>query len=146
MTPLEKAKDILKQINARADESGLRLPSMQLAKLSPTPPVIACEELLVAITAITLPDETFEPDCNPARLATFVIILARACAQEADPQTGVDIPENVRTIHAGLDRDSDFLWDWAAEYDYYLSKTWDMAWGLEGGLAVSTLTLTTGID
>lgn len=151
MTPYEKAQQILDSVIAAGEDQiglgtwpGWGLPTVRYAQMNAAP-VISCEVLTVSVMDVA-PHTAYGPvECNASQLSTFSIILARNCMNTSDDD-GVDVPEAVESASVVADQDAQLLWGWADSYSAFLSKDWSISWTLNGGIGITTLTLTTGID
>lgn len=142
MTPLAKAKALLTLVESAADTAEVELPSQRYAVLGE--PVVDCESVIIALTGVGQPDE-FNVHCGVPQLGTFSIIVARGCATMYD-QEGKTIPSKADAVADAQSTDSEFLWSFANGYQEYLSKTWSLGYAITGGIAITSLLLTTGID
>lgn len=144
MTPLTKGQQILVQINALATSRGYLLPSVQYVQMGEY--VNDCESLVIAITS-TVPHVDYGPiDCNASQNTTFKIYVTRSCNWTALRNGTTSVPL-VEASAAVLDADGEFIWDFANQYDSYLSKTWTVQYSLlDAGLGSTLLILTTGVD
>jgi hypothetical protein len=147
MTPLDKAREFLASLEDQAPVHGVVLPEPRYAQLGT--PVIACECTIVAVAGSSPHPEyggavTGFP-CNASQQATFLMSIARECSWVSD-ETGIDIPEQVIKVSETMQDDHDLLWYLAAELDPYLSKAWTIAMTLIGGLAITSMSLVTGVD
>lgn len=142
MTPYEKAKQILTQLEAAAASATLKLPDQRFAQLGGQ--VVACEGLIVALAQMN-PADGFDSTCGPIQAGDFIVTLARSCAVTYD-DGGVDDPDEVARVSAEADADVSFLWDFAREYPYFALRTFSVSSTLLGGLMITTLALSVGID
>lgn len=143
MTPFQKAQQLLEELETEALAAFIELPHMRYAQMGT--PVIACDLATVACTTIA-PDEASGPEkCNASQMATFLVVIARACAWTGNDD-GTDDPAVVEEVSAVIAQDIDLLWTVANNYTAFLSKRWSVAWELTGGLAIVTMTITTGVD
>lgn len=145
MTPLDKAKQILTEINTYAVGVGYNLPIRQYTQVGALV-VDGCESLAIALSA-TVPDASFGPlQCNVSQSSTFSIYLMRACSWSS-AQDGSTIITQLEAVSELIDADGQFLWDFANQYSEYLSKSWTLQYSLlDAGVGVSLLTLVTGVD
>ena len=143
MTPFDKAKQLLERVEESGRVLCVDLPSNRYAQVGQ--PVVACSLVTVACTSIDIDQATGPEKCNASQLATFAIIIARDCSWTSE-QDGTDDVAKVDVVSAEIASDADVLWHMANNYSAFLSKRWSVAWTIEGGLGVTTLTLTTGID
>lgn len=146
MTPLEFGDHLRKDFESYAENLNPRLavPESSYAKMGD--PVIATESFIVASTnvdATPLFDEQ-GGRCGYIQVGTYVIALSRDCAYEMNDD-GSDNVEEVKRISNQIDRDGDALWDWALTIDGYMSKDFSLGFALTGGLAITSLQLTTGV-
>lgn len=149
MSPYEKAKAILAELEARAaavSPEPLDLPSVRYAQIG-APQTVTCASLIVGTATIAADgaDDFEDIRCDAIQLGTFVLIYALDCSWVANDD-GTDNPVKVAEASERMDAAGNFLWAYANELDPYLSKEWSMAYALTGGLGIATLTLTTGID
>lgn len=142
VTPLEKAKQILADINTFASASSVDLPGHQYAQTGT--PVIACAGLIVAVTNVSIA-AGYDPTCGAAQSGTFVVTLTRDCGVEFN-EDGSDNVDAITAVSAEADADAQMLWDYANQLEIYLTRTWSVSWALIGGLGITTLSLTIGID
>lgn len=147
MTPYQKAQQILADLEARAADIGLDLPTLRYAQIGT--PVVSCASLIVAVTNLAPEAGGAGVEdivvCDAAQMGTFTILFSHDCSWVANDD-GSDDPARVVEASAHMDASGSFLWDYANEYVPYISKTWSLSWSLVGGLGISTLTLTVGID
>lgn len=148
MTPYAKAQAILAELVEAALplEPDFVLPTLRYAQIGA--PVVACESLIVAVAGMTadngleVEDLTF---CDSSQIGTFTIVHAIDCAWVAN-EDGTDDPARVAEASARMDANGTFLWNYANELVPFVSKQWTIGWAFMGGLGLTTLTLTTGID
>jgi hypothetical protein len=145
MTPLDKAKQILAEINTYAIAVGHSIPIRQYTQVGALV-VDGCESMAIALSA-TVPDAAFGPlQCNVSQNSTFSIYLMRSCSWSSD-QEGITIISILESSSAIVDADGQFLWNFANQYQEYLSKSWTLQYSLlDAGVGVSLLTLVTGVD
>lgn len=153
MTPLDKAREFLAMLEDQAPTHGVVLPDPRYAQLGT--PVIGCAATVVGVAGTNPHPEyggasavamgIFGFECNASQQASFVFSIARECSWTSD-ETGLDIPEAVVKVSETMQADHDLLWYFAANLEPYLSKSWSLAMTLMGGLAITTMTLTTGVD
>jgi hypothetical protein len=140
MTPYEKAQDLLKSLEVACPN----LPTLAYAQIGGQ--VVSCESLIIAATgADGQPQDPLNLKCAFNQIGTFVITVARDCAFEAT-EDGVDDPVEVARVSAQMDQDGDCLWGWAQNLDPYISKDFSLGFTLQGGLAITSMQLTLGID
>lgn len=144
MTPLDKAKQLIVDMNTYAVASGYSLPITQYTQVGEA--VIDCESLIAAVI-LTVPHVDYGPiDCNASQNSTFAIYMTRACSWTAY-QDGTTNPSALQAASEQVDLDGQFMWDFALQYDSYLSKSWTLQYSfLDAGLGVSRLQLTIGVD
>lgn len=142
MSPLEKAKLILLDVVGQAASAGISLPERQYAVLGN--PVIDCAGVIVALTALVAPED-FDPHCGVPQLGSFTVIISRDCAAMYDEHGNTNMAK-ADDVSTDLSEDAQFLWDYANGYNEFVSKTWNVGFNISGGLATSSLLLTTGID
>lgn len=147
MTPLAKAQEILDLISDAALTATpvLVLPTVKYPQVGI--PTIDCESVIVGVTNI-VPHPNYEPAlCNASRLGTFTVYIIRDCSWVANNDDGTTDVTAMATVSDKQDADGVLLWDWAQTYDDFLSKEWSVQYNLtDGGLAVTSLQITTGID
>lgn len=143
MTPYAKAEQILSLIVAEAEATSYEIPSTRYA--STGTPVVACEEVQVAVQSVEIGTEAGPAQCNAPQLATLQLIIARGCANYAK-RDGTNDPEKVAAISAQIAQDHDLLWAVCNNYKAYVSKRWYVNWALTGNIAITTCTLITGVD
>lgn len=149
MNAYTKAQQLLALIVAEAlpKEPDYSLPTNQYARVGTA--VVSCASVQVA--ALDMQTEgaalgVLTVDCNDAiQLSSFACIISRDCGWEAN-EDGSDNLEAVAAVSAMGAEDADFLWTWANNYDEYISKAFSVGWSITGGILITTLTLTTGID
>jgi hypothetical protein len=141
----EKAQEILDALVAfaAAQVPEHELPALQYAQVG-GPAHVVCAVVTVAALSMSIAPGT-PADCNAVQLAPFDVVIGRECAWEAE-EDGRDIPAQVTDVSALIAADGELLWAFAGEYDPYLSKEWQVIWVKEGGIAVSVLKMTTGIN
>lgn len=143
MTPFAKGKDILQFLEGlAATEPGYTLPPSRYVTLSE--PVVDCERVIVALSSIS-PMAEIDPSCGPVQIGNFIVAISRSCANIAD-QNGETIPSEAEAIGAIQSQDGDFLWKVATTYPAFGEKDWDLGFTITGGIAITSLTLMTGID
>lgn len=143
MTPFSKGKQILTYIEDLADnDPDFELPNSRYVTLSE--PVVDCERLIIALTSI-VPMEEIDPHCGPIQIGTFIIVIARACANVSD-QHGETVPSEAERVGEVQSTDGEFLWNFASSYPGFAQKEWDLGFAITGGLSITSLTLMTGID
>lgn len=144
MTPYGKAKALLTELKtfAAARDTPVKLPSEAYAQMGGQ--VVACEGLIVALARVS-PAEGIDPTCGAIQLGDFIISLARSCSVVFD-DTGADDVDEVKRVSEETDIDLELLWDFADSLSVWGSKTWSVTNTLLGGLSITTLSLTAGID
>lgn len=143
VTPLEKAQELLDDLSGFAAAECHDLPSLRYTRMGP--PVLACEALIVGVLNAD-PAELYGPlECNPSQLATYIFAAGLECSGVYD-QSGADDPYKVAEVSAKMDAVGSLFWDWAAQYNAYLSKQWFVTWSINGDLGVITMQFTTGVD
>lgn len=145
MTPLEKAQQLLDDLNTYATAQSVTLPTLQFTKYSVVTPVVTCASVISAIIDLSLVGDEYTPQCNPIQQGTFLLIITRDCAVEFHDD-GTDNPAAIAPIAATMDDDTQLLWDFLTQYLPYTTKTWNVTWNVEGGLAITSARLVTGID
>lgn len=145
MTPLDKAKQILTEINSYAIAVGYSIPIRQYTQVGALV-VDGCEALAIALTS-TVPDGAIGPtQCNVSQSSTFNIYLMRACSWSSG-QDGLTIIPQLEAVSAVIDADGQFLWDFAYQYQEYISKSWTLQYSLaDAGVGISLLQLVTDVD
>jgi hypothetical protein len=143
VTPLEKAAEILQGIELQAATNGVTLPTLRYTQMAQ--PVIACAGVIVAVTA-TDPHPLYGPvECNASQQVTFAVSIARDCSHVANDD-GTDDIVKLGQVSMTMQGDHDVLWDFAACFEEYLSKQWSVRMVITGGVAITSMTLTTGVD
>jgi len=146
VTPFEKCKALqaeLESLAAGYEEAGYTLPARRYAVLGE--PVIDCESVIIALTGMVVP-EGYDINCGPPQLGTFSVVIARDCATPFDEE-GVTIPAEAEALAVDQGVDGDMLWLFANRHQPYAAKLpWTIGFVVTGGLAVTSLQLTTGID
>lgn len=142
MNAYEKAKQLLQELTGSYSADGVGLPERQFVVMGE--PVVDCDLVLVAVSSISAPGE-FPQNCGVPQSGSFVIVIARDCANiyDSNGETIVDEAEDVARQQA---EDAEFLWQFASDYQSYTEKSWDVGFAITGGLSIVSLTLTTGID
>ena len=144
MTPYKKAKQLLEAIvKAYEDHGSLEtLPERRYAATSE--PVVDCASVIVSLTSMTAA-EGYEAPCNVPVLGTFSIVVARECANTSNAKgmTNVEQTELVAKIQSD---DAEALSSFARNLPTYISKSWNIVMVITGGLAITSLILTVGID
>lgn len=148
MTPLEKAQQILDQIVAKATPLGpdYVLPDLRYVQLGT--PVISCASVIVAGLSLATDGASLgilNVDCDAMQVCTFQVTIARDCSWVAN-EDGSDDPTRVAQASAMLSSDGELLWDYAQHFVPMVTKQWNNAWDLIGGIGISTLALTTEVD
>ena len=144
-TPIGKARELLAQIETAAVAARITLPKTRYAQLGE--PVVTCAALIVTLARLDPagPEYNVQSGCLTSQIGTFTLTIARDCAVTYDEE-GIDDPALVDEVSQIMSDDGDFLWNFAAGLSLYLQKDWAMSWSLPGGLAISTLSLTAGVD
>jgi hypothetical protein len=146
VTPLEKAKELLAGIVTASRASGVsvQVPNNRYAQMGGQ--VVDCESLIVAVANVRA-TEGFQlmPGCNVPQTADFIVTLARDCAVTFDDSGATNVSELER-VSLVSDQDGQFLWDFATEYDAFATKSYSLSYINLGGLSVTTLSLTIGVD
>ena len=146
MTPLEFADHLRKDFESYASEFSppVAIPEMSFSKMGEQ--VIACESLIFAATDLAAQPLFDEQGgrCGDIQVGTYVITSARDCAYEME-EDGTDNVEEVTAISKQIDHDGDCLWDRALSIDEYMAKDFSLGFAITGGLAISSLQLTTGV-
>lgn len=144
MTPWGKADALLKDLVAAAGIAHLPLPERQYAQLGE--PVVACAAVQVALTGLEQAGPEYQPQaCDTSQVGTFVVIIARDCAVVFNDD-GTDDPKLVVDASQDMSEDGDFLWVWAESVPTFITKTLSLGWILEGGLSITSVSMTLGID
>ncbi len=149
MNAYTKAGQLLELIEAAALplEPEYTLPSQRYARVGTA--VVSCACVQVAALDMNIDGANSgitNVICDDAiQVSTFACIIARDCAFVSN-EDGSDDPARVGEASAIAAQDSEFLWNWAQTYDEYLSKTFNVGWLFTGGILITTLSLTTGID
>lgn len=144
MNPLEKCKALQAELETLAGGyEGYVLPARRYCVLAE--PVIECEGVVIALTGVAVP-EGFDTTCGPPQLGTFNITIARDCAMPFD-NDGITIPEQAEAISLEQAVDGDMLWLFASRHQPFVSKPpWTIGYVVSGGLMITSLLLSTGID
>ena len=143
MTPLEKAQELIEELDTFAGVQGVGLPTLRYPQIGT--PVIATEALTVGVIDVT-PHEQYSPvECNASQLCTYSINVSRECSWTSDDD-GVDDPVRIAEVSATLSADSELLWNFAQQYRAYLSKQWNVTFLLTGGLGITTMSFIIGVD
>lgn len=144
MTPLEKGQQILDAIADEADGRGIPLPSLRYVRVGA--PVLACEAVIVGfVNTLPAPSELVPFDCGAVELATFIVTVGLDCSAAVNE----DGSDNVGQMMAVSERAQDVgevLWSFARDFDAFVSKEWNVTYGVLGGMSYITLQLTTGVD
>ncbi len=143
MTPLEKAQQLIEELDDYAGGVGVELPSLQYPQIGT--PVIATEAFTIGVIDVSPHDQYGPNECNASQLTTFSINISRECSWTSDDD-GVDVPEKVEEVSATLSADSELLWQFAEQYRAYLSKQWNITFLLTGGLGITTMSFIIGVD
>lgn len=143
MTPYTKARSLLDDIVEQADTSHVTLPETRYAQVGT--PVVAAPEVTVACPSIDQATEASQTRCAVPQLGTFQLIIARGCPDIAN-NDGTNDPEAVAKASEMIGQDVDILWAVCNAYEAYVSKRWSASWQITGNLAITTVTLVTGID
>lgn len=143
-TALEKANELLASLQAFAIADNSPLPTPAYAQLGEA--VVTCASTIVTLTSIDPVGAEYQPDCTPGQIGNFAITIARDCGVVYDETSGVDDPDLVVAASEDMDADGDLLWRWAATLDLFYVKTWTVSFSLPGGLLISAMALTLGID
>lgn len=145
MTPWGKADSLLKDLISAAGVAHLSLPERRYAQLGE--PVVACAAVQVALTGLEQAGPEYQPQagCVTAQVGTFVVIIARDCAVVFNDD-GTDDPKLVVDVSQDMSEDGDFLWNWANEVETFITKTMSLSWILEGGLSITSVSMTLGVD
>jgi hypothetical protein len=143
VTPLEKAAQLIDEIDDYACDIGVDLPKLRYPQIGT--PVIGCEAFTIGVIDVT-PHEQYGPvECNASQLVTFSVNVSRTCSWVADDD-GIDDPEKVAEVSATLSADSEVLWSFAQQYRAYLSKQWNVTFLRTGGLGITTMSFIIGVD
>lgn len=143
-TPIGKARELLSLLETAAGAASLSLPETRYAQLGEV--VVTCAAVIVTLQNLDPAGPEYgSPGCVTSQIGTFSLIIARDCGVVYDDD-GVDIPALVEDASEDMSEDGDFLWEFAAGLDMYLQKNWAVTWSLPGGLLISTLSLTLGVD
>lgn len=139
-TKAEQLMSLLKSEIAACNEN--LLPSRCFVTSSE--PVVDDECLIVSFTSMA-PSEGYEASCNVPTTVTYSIVLARQCANISDA-SGMTIEDEAERVARSQSLDMEILSSFANSLPVYVSKTWNIALVITGGLAITSLILTTGID
>lgn len=143
-TAYDTATALLASLVSDAATESLTLPTVQYVVTGE--PVVDCPSVIVALTGINIPEGfTNAIHCAPPQLGSFDVIIARDCGTQFTPD-GSTIPSAADTIAAAAAADGDFLWGWASRYAEVVDKTWELGFVTTGGLAITSLLLTTGVQ
>lgn len=149
MNSYEKAQQLLELIVSEAlpMEPGFSLPTLQYARVGTA--VVSCGCVQVAALDMATDGAALGQlivRCDDAiQMSNFACIIARDCSWTANDD-GSDDPAEVAAMSVKAAADADFLWSWAQHYNEFYSKAFSVGWLITGGLLITTLTLTTGID
>lgn len=141
MTPYAKAKQLIDDV---VEFSEIDLPKLKYAQVG-APHVIAHEVFTVAVSGVD-PHGQYGPfECNASQLSTFLVIIAWNCSWTSETD-GSDDPRKIKSVSEKLDATGQMLWDFASRYQAYLSKEWSITFALTGGIGITTLSFTIGVD
>lgn len=148
MNAYEKAQQLLQLIETEAlpFEPEYTLPSQRYARVGTG--VISCASVQVAALDMSpdgLDNGQVTVHCDAIQLSNFACIISRDCSFVAN-EDGSDDPKRVGEASALGAKDAQFLWNWAQHYDAYFSKQFSVGWIFTGGILITTLSLTTGVD
>jgi len=141
VTPYEKAQQLVDDI---VEFSEMKLPKLRYAQVG-APNVIADEVFTVAVNAVDPHDQYGPFECNPSQLSTFLVIIAWECSWTGE-NDGRDDPRKVKTVSQKLDDTGTMLWSFASQYRAYLSKEWSITYALTGGVGITTMSFSIGVD
>lgn len=144
MTPFEKCKALQAEFEAlAAGYADYVLPERRYAVLGE--PVVDCESVIIALTGMVVP-EGFDTTCGPPQMGTFSVVIARDCATPFDEE-GVTIPTEAEALGVDQGVDGQMLWLFASRHQPFAVKPpWTIGFVITGGLMVTSLQLSTGID
>lgn len=144
MTPYDKANQLLEMIVDHMTEyaAGTSVPTRRYVATSE--PVVDCESIIVALTAVTQA-EGYEAPCNVPTVGTYSIVVARECSNTSNAKGMTNVDETQRVAKIQSD-DVETLVAFVNSLPTYVSKSWNIALVITGGLAITSLILTTGID